>query len=422
MNFLLISVSIVSIFLNFSFLNFSAEATTLDAFLVLTKDRSIESFQAKKEYQALHEEKAITRSLYYPELGIKTGAHSSGVGRADRVEGFGFAHAYAKMNIFNGGYDKDSVRLKTIEMDKKDDQAKALAEISVKRASIYFYTLLGFQKKKTILLDQKNVNETLHQVALNKKKAGITSESDALEFENKEIEIESDLYLNEEEKTAVEKDTKAYFVLKDDEIPSSYEGDFSITPVKKTLDELLQATKNTNLKIQELSYDLIAAEQMAVRTRSGLLPKLDAEANYGILPKDQKKFEDDYEWNAQITLTWPLFAGMSSVHERKSAVYKKEAKEVELVKEKQFIKADIETSLKKLSFIQKRYGIEQKNLAQSQKYFDLTLGEYKRGVKNSPDMLTALDKLFQSKLKLNDLERDHNVTRAHLSEITGVEL
>lgn len=417
MNFLIYSITIVSILIIQT-----ANAATLEAFRALTKDRSIEAFQAKKEFESLREERAVSRSAYYPELGIKTGAQSSGVGKAEHVEGFGFAHAYAKMNIFNGGYDKDSVRLKSIEIDKKDDQAKALSEISAKRASIYFYTLLGFQKKKTILLDQKNVNETLHQVALNKKKAGITTESDALEFENKEIEIESDLYLNEEEKTAVEKNAKAYFVLKDDEIPSSYEGDLSIYPVKKTLDELLQATKNTNLKIQELSYDLIAAEQIAERTRSELLPKLDAEASYGILPKDQKRFEDDFEWRAQITLTWPLFAGMSSVHERKSAVYKKEAKEVELVKEKQFIRADIETSLKRLSFIQKRYGIEQKNLAQSQKYFDLTLAEYKRGVKNSPDMLTALDKLYQSKLKLNDLERDHNITRTHLSEITGVEL
>ena len=145
MNFLILPISIVSILIIQT-----ANAATLEAFRALTRDRSIESFQAKKEFESLKEERAATRSAYYPELGIKTGAQSSGVGKAEHVEGFGFAHAYAKMNIFNGGYDKDSVRLKSIEIDKKDDQAKALSEISAKRASIYFYTLLGFQKKKTI--------------------------------------------------------------------------------------------------------------------------------------------------------------------------------------------------------------------------------------------------------------------------------
>ncbi len=400
----------------------NAQAITIDGFLALTKDRSIEAFQANKEFQSIREERAVARALYYPELGVKTGAETNGVGRAEHVVSEGFAFAYAKMNIFNGGYDKDSVRIKTLEMDKKEDHSKYLTEVAAKKAKAYFYKLLYHAKKKKLLFEEKQTNSELMQLAANKKKAGITSESDYIEFENKELEIESELYINEDEKYEVEKNAKAYFVIKDSDMPTDYEGDFSIKPVQVSGENILQSTKDTNLKIQEISYDIMIADKTLERTRTGILPKIDAEANIGMLNGRDRKFENQYEWQGLVSLTWPLFTGMSSVHERRSAVYKKEAKEAELVKEKQFIKADIESTQSRIKNIQKRYAIEQKNNGQAQKYYELTVQEYKRGVKNSPDMLGAIDKLYQSKMKILELERDHNLARVHLSEISGVEL
>ena len=61
--------------------------------------------------------------------------------------------------------------------------------------------------------------------------------------------------------------------------------------------------------------------------------------------------------------------------------------------------------------------INDKKLVNSQKYFDLTLGEYKRGIKNSPDLVGATDRLFLAKKKKYELLKELEALKVKIENI-----
>ena len=53
----------------------------------------------------------------------------------------------------------------------------------------------------------------------------------------------------------------------------------------------------------------------------------------------------------------------------------------------------------------------------AQKYFELTLAEYRRGTKNSPDLVGATDRLFSTKKKTFELIKDLEILKTKLETL-----
>ena len=54
-------------------------------------------------------------------------------------------------------------------------------------------------------------------------------------------------------------------------------------------------------------------------------------------------------------------------------------------------------------------------MASAEKYYDLTLAEYKRGVKNSPDIVGATERYFDSKKKKIEIQKELELVQLQLN-------
>lgn len=59
--------------------------------------------------------------------------------------------------------------------------------------------------------------------------------------------------------------------------------------------------------------------------------------------------------------------------------------------------------------------INEKRLVSAKKYYELTLSEYRRGIKNSPDLVDATERWFESKKKKYEIKKDLEVIRSKLA-------
>lgn len=78
------------------------------------------------------------------------------------------------------------------------------------------------------------------------------------------------------------------------------------------------------------------------------------------------------------------------------------------------IEAHMENEVSELRFLHDQVHDAEDNIARAERYYKMTQSEYARGVKNSPDVLGASEKLFESRSKRIELIREFQVAKAHV--------
>ena len=86
---------------------------------------------------------------------------------------------------------------------------------------------------------------------------------------------------------------------------------------------------------------------------------------------------------------------------------------------KREIEAHLETEMAGVSFLHDQFHAAEENITRATKYHELTKSEYARGVKNSPDMLGAAEKLFEMRHKRLEIIRDYQIAKGHILSKTG---
>ena len=98
------------------------------------------------------------------------------------------------------------------------------------------------------------------------------------------------------------------------------------------------------------------------------------------------------------------------------------AKQFDAESEKMHLLEELDGLIETIQSVQKRLDIEEKNLQKSRDYYDATLQEYRRGLKNSPDMVTASERVLEAKIRNLEFRRDLSVASAKISKLTGLSL
>ena len=115
-----------------------------------------------------------------------------------------------------------------------------------------------------------------------------------------------------------------------------------------------------------------------------------------------------------IRLTMNLFDFTSGNREAKALQAEASgAKSEALYLEKQ-IENEAHTEIAQIEFLHQQIHDAEENIKRAEKYYQITMSEYSRGVKNSPDVLGAVDKLQLMKIKYYEILKDFYVVRDHL--------
>ena len=147
------------------------------------------------------------------------------------------------------------------------------------------------------------------------------------------------------------------------------------------------------------------------------MPTLDLTYAFGrITPSEESPIKFN-ESKFGVALTIPLFSGFETYYKTKSS--NQQVLAAEKLKSQALI--DVNTDFKilknKINEIASLISINEKKLINTQKYFELTLGEYRRGIKNSSDLVGATDRLFATKKKKFELHKELEILKVKLENI-----
>lgn len=362
------------------------------------------------ESQALAQEnlKKSFYSSYLPSLNAIGGWAKNKTDDDDQKGPVGYLQGSA--NLFSGFRDQSNIEI--------EDQKLALSRLNLEaqkrkireELTEVITSMIGLHRLEKILGEEFKVTQIQKQMASKKVSAGLTSTVDNLEFDLRESEIQIQRRSIVQSHEEAHQKLNALFneEIKDEDLSSI---DF-LTPeeLKKNLNVL---NFENHPLIQKSQIERAIAELEKRSVNSEFYPKLDLSYSFGRLTPTETDFKYN-ESQVDLLITIPLFSGLETVYKRKSAISLVSSKERELAQVGLNTKSAFDRLKTKFSQLTDLYQINEKKLVYAEKYYNLTLSEYKRGVKNSPDLVGATERFFDSKKKKVELHKELELVRVQL--------
>lgn len=362
-----------------------------------------EEFQYRSE--ATSSRVSLARSRYFPELGLEGGYESYRWTGENLSSPFGYG--YARWNLFNGFRDRLALKQATFESHSAEFEASLTRRLVLASAIAKFYEALFFQELIEIKSDALSVNSKQQEMAKRKRIAGITSLSDETEFSLRRRILESDILAARSE---LARSLRELDVISgggnhyEAKVPT---GNF-ILPEASSAEEsqALEQDPSKHANVVQASYAAEISALSPAITSGNWLPKVDFEATYGRSAYEFRQLSGANQASFLLKLNFPLFNGFGIVSAQKEATALRAAAEKRLEQARLQTASDLPNVISKLKSLRARLVLEDENLNASGKYYDLTLREYQRGVKNSPDLAGASDRMIEARTKKLELLRE----------------
>jgi outer membrane protein TolC len=377
-------------------------------FEVISLRRALDEAEAKE---------ARSRSPYFPKLGVAGGADNQLIATGNVTAAI--AYVYFDYNLFNGFSDLYKNQIASQEKEKAQIKLKR-SEFRVGLEVERTFHLYVF-KKSVIKLKEEALkwNEIHKKMAAQKKRAGLSSDSDVMEFDLKDAVLRSDLLLLNQELEEARTQLKK---LLGEEIGSKIEpiGSLQHQHLKGNLNNLVKRIKNESEVVVTTAKDLSIANLESKVTTSKWLPKLDLEVSGGFLPWDLRQVPAGQAMiGGKLVLKYDIFSGFDNYYGQNEAEAKKLKLEAQLKDAILSAMVDTENAFRKIRTIQERVDLEEENEERAQKYYKSVMSEYKRGVKNSADLRVAADGLFEVSLKRESYKYEFLNSRIDLEKALG---
>lgn len=374
---------------------------------LISSNQELKSLQ--QDIAAKDSMKKSTYSPFLPSINAVGGLARVKTDEEDDKGKLGYLQGSA--NLFAGFKDRANFDIQTQNLEL----ARLNYEIRLRSAreelTEVLTSMIGIHQLEKILDEEFKITQTQKQMAARKVGAGLTSEVDNYEFNLRESEIEIQRRSISREHEAVHQKLNALFA---QEI------------LDKDLESLAFATTGTLAKEVNLTsfenHPLVRKakieEQIAnsekTSASSEFLPKIDLNYSFGRLTPT----EDEVKYNESevaLLVTIPLFSGFDTYHKRKSAVATLAAKEHAKNQVILNVKSQFEQLKSRTKELVELYKIIDKKLLIAEKYYNITLSEYKRGVKNSPDLVGATERYFDSKKKKIEIQKELELVQVQLN-------
>lgn len=384
----------------------------------LALEASPELKSAEQELESIQYQLKAANGKLFPQLGIEGGPFES---RSENSFSSGTT-AYFKVdwNLYRGGLDHATHAELDLEIQKKRIQNEALRSKLVNKVSRAYYELLFLLESSSLITKALEMNKDQRELARIKQRAGFTSESDVLEFELREATLLSDLRMREQDISEKYHELAQLIGKPDSPATLAIKGHLA-----KNLDQAW-ANKTFSRQVIESSFELAAARlsvkqsELATETKkSEYFPKIDLQALYGRLNSEGRLPQSYNNYSFGITVYVPLFSGLETQNQVRSSLSKTLGQKMAYSDLLANIKTQATILESRLVAISDRLQLEEKNLEKSQKYYELALAEYKRGIKNSPDVVGASERLLDIRIRNLEYRRDYHLTQIRAEELLG---
>lgn len=394
------------------FLDLAFAQSSFDGLVEKALQKNADYSVTLKEKEAAQARISGSYSNFYPSLNAVAGWENR---REDIEPAKGYlGYLRGQVNIFNGFKDQAGHQKVNSELMVKDanlEIKKRDVRLSVTEAVSEMLYLHGLQE---IFKEEINLAQNQKQMAAKKISAGLTSSVDQIEFELRQDELE--IQKRRIEQAHLEIHQKIFRIFGEDLADQEFEKIQFRTTVE--IKKILQTAKiENNPYLKKMQGDIQASELEKVTAKSELIPRLDFEYAFGrITPSEATPLRYD-ESRVGIFLTIPLFSGFDSYYKVKSANISFAAREKEKTQVALNISSEFEILKEKIKESLDLLQINQRKRTNAKKYFDMTLGEYKRGIKNSPDLVSATERFFEAEKQSYEIQKDLEILSTKLENL-----
>lgn len=352
-----------------------------------------------------------------PKLSLEGGPQSTKFDD-EKSEATSF-YGKAEWNLYSGGADKALIDLSKSEYEIQEKRLKSLKNRIKKEVSKLYYELQFILESLSLKQKALDLNSQQMKIAKAKNSSGFTTSSDVLEFDLRESTLQSDLVLLNQQLDQKSQELDVLLSKKERKSPEIVKGHLVRENFNLNREELLAKIRTNNDQLLLSKIELLQIESEKRQAQSQFLPTLWLEARYGKLANDEKVFNEHDNYSVQLKLNIPLFAGFEDYNAVKSISAKIAASQIAFDQKSISLSAELDTTIAEIKALNSRLDLEEKNLERSEKYYKLTLDEYRRGIKNSPDMVAASERLLEARIRNLQYRRDLMLAQSKIQELIG---
>lgn len=367
--------------------------------------------------ESLKKQYSYEKAKYYPQLAIEGGPQSS---QFDHDKSSG-SSLYAKLdwNLYRGGLDQSSIELAQSQVQAHEKNLRALKNILKNEVSKIYYELQFILE--SIALKQKAIelNSQQMKVAKVKNNSGIISSSDVLEFDLRESTLNSDLIFLNQQLEIKSKELNSKLSRESNSSVEKVKGHLTRENIRFVRTEIIQKIHNQNSSLNEITIEIAKNENEKKGFRSQYLPSINLEGRYGKLATEENIFNQNNNYYIGLKFNLPLFSGFESLNAFQSMNEKILANQKAFDQKIIELNQELDSLLIEVRALNQRLDIEEKNIERSEKYYQLTLIDYRRGIKNSPDMVVASERLLDARIRNLEYRRDLKLAQLKILSLAG---
>ncbi len=384
----------------------------------LVREKNLHAQGAGLLRDAAAEARGYLARSYLPTLVVTLGGEEFMTGtQPSRSEPYGSLKA--TVNVFRGG--KDLLEDEAIDSRAKvaSSEFDRAASEEVKKARIIFWNLVSQREIAKLLEEAIEANQKNLVSANSRIRAGAATETDRLEFEMHRLELDQDLAKLKLASENAERDLAVLLGLQD--------GSAIQTPLSvghDHQDELMTAPYKVESHplVRTLSFRSEEASIKATQQTRWWTPSVDLYAGYGLHTFRERSFDaqaERFESVIGVQLTMDLFDGRVGQAEHRQKVLEAAGLQKESLQTARELQSKIVGARAELKLNHELIHQSEEATKRAQTYLTRTLDEYRRGVKNSPDVLAASERILSVRRRFAELRRDYQLARSELLETLG---
>lgn len=372
----------------------------------------------KKEQEAADIKKGHLGRSFFPDLSLTVGEEYLNVEDVpSKTQPFGYLEG--RLNLYNGG--KDQLKSEIIEIESELGKVKlSLFQRDLLKQIRELQVEIDYSKKLLeILSKEKEKNRSIMAQADKKANSGLTTKTDILEFSIYDSEIDEEMKALEHE---LEKDFSKLAFLTGEGAKRLVNSKKIKTDQSLDLDTLnLNSEVNPEVMLHKLESQVFFKQRDI--EKKYWLPSVDL---YAGQYKNFEVFNRDYQERSQsdaqiigVRVTFNLFNGGINRISSRSSLSLAESKELMATQARRESELEFERIKHELVFTEQSINLISKRITRGRELLKVSLQEYQRGVKNSLDALTALQRYYGFEKRLLSKKREFELTKIELLALLG---
>ncbi len=355
---------------------------------------------------------------YLPSLSLDLGGETFNTGPYSTLTQ-PYGSVEARINLFRGGKDLLESRSRYAQVNEAAAQARK-SQASVLTEARRAYWELVYERELISVLEEARKENDRHLAAANRRiQRGLTTATDRLDFEIHRSQVAEEIESMTHATVLTQIKLRALLAFSEEtEIKS-----LSIIP--HVHDETFLTFKLKSESHYEVASLRASEEQSrneSAQWNRWWTPTLDAYGGYYLYTTRDRDYLDQSRRSdtaAGVRMNLHLFDGLQSRNSASAAEIKAEALRNQAEQQERDIQGALKIAKEDMKHEHELTHEAEKRVEQGKSYLASTLAEYDRGVKNSPDVLGASQRLLTFRRRSAEIRRNYQWARAELLAVIG---